>query len=105
MKLYIIKQGTLSGANSNSISILMNPKASNQDSLRFVARVVKKMEELGNLTCAQNTHINLNYGVTFRFKSLETNKLLAKKLIKLVELEDDFKKLYKTEYKKFIQPK
>ena len=105
MKLYIIKKGVFAGANNNAISIHINPKVRNQESLLFIGKLSRKVRELAKLK-GQVPHIGVNYGaVTFRYELLEENKALAKLLIKIVETEELFLKQQEISYQKFKQIK
>lgn len=89
-KLYkLTKGGFGSGANVNSVSITTNP-TTGEKSANFVSRVQQKAEEIFGVGASLNT-VMTNSGVFIRYPEYETNRKIAKMLIKIIELENELK--------------
>ena len=87
MKKYKLVKGNANNDNAISIEHLQTP-----ESASFCGKVMKKANEIFGKGMSLDT-IGTTYGVIFRYNDLSKNKLMAKKLVKIVELEEELLKL------------
>ena len=95
-KLYRLRKGSGGGHNENALGIEHIP--GDMDSLQFVSKVREKAIQLFGVGMSLDT-IGTTYGVHIRFSDLNKNKQIARKLIKIVELEEEMKKIKTKDYK------
>lgn len=87
MKKYKLVRG-----NANNDNAIRIEHTQTSESAIFCGKVMKKATEIfGNGGSLDS--ISTTYGVIFRYKDLDKNKSMAKKLIKIVELEDELVKM------------
>ena len=87
MKKYKLVKGNASNDNAISIVHLQTP-----ESASFCGKVMKKAQKIFGIGMSLDT-IGTTYGVVFRYSDLSKNRLMAKKLIKIVELEEELLEL------------
>lgn len=92
MKKYRLVKGVAN--NHNAISI---EHCQTHESISFCGRVKKKAEEIFGKGMSLDS-ISTTFGVSFRFENLLKNRTMAKKLIKIVELEDELLQLKTNNY-------
>lgn len=87
MKKYKIVKG-----NANNDNAICIEHTQTKESAVFCGKLTKKAIELFGKGASLDS-ISTTYGVIFRYSNLDKNRTMAKKLIKIVELEDELVKM------------